>query len=31
MMKPLPGEEGAREITVVVNWLEDFKRTTTVH
>ncbi len=28
MLKPLPGEEGARQITVVVNWLEELKRAT---
>jgi Tol biopolymer transport system component len=26
MMRPLPGEDGAREITVIVNWLEELKR-----
>jgi eukaryotic-like serine/threonine-protein kinase len=29
MIKPLPGEEGAREITVVVDWLEELKRAAT--
>ncbi|HET9360271.1 MAG TPA: protein kinase [Vicinamibacterales bacterium] len=26
MIKPLPGEDGAREITVVVNWFDELKR-----